>query len=357
MTPPLSERYRIPARACAAAMMLTALQGCIAAAAIPVVAGGAIASAETRRLSSSNQNTVRSTTSAPAQIAENAETATPAKETASSTETEAQELSLAQLAAAEFAAQSQAKPTEDAAIVEEETDLEPAPSVFADMTAYVLDILSNDQSSKASESALLIDPSRLDARRTKCGVASNSSAKRPPAVLIDLDDKNGVFDPTAIAPTYDGDAYGHLSRLREAGVTIGWMSALTAADAGGIRKALQASGLDVEGKDELVLFRYPDDRKQTRRGEFGAAHCVIAIAGDDRSDFDELYQYLINPSSAATLEPLIGNGWFLLPTGLSMRSAAPDASETAVTDPDADTLIKADPNTLAEQEAELPPLN
>ena len=345
---PLSDKYRIPVRALAAAVMLTALQGCVAAAVIPVIAGGAIATTETRGGSSNDQDKAQQepTPDTKAKADKPVETTT--------SDLASRELSISELTARDFAAR--AETAKNAAIAPNVTDLEPVPSVFADMTAYVLEVIQNERSPKAGQSALLIDPSRLDARRTKCE-AFGTGAKRPPAVLIDLDDKNGIFDPTVIAPTYDGDAYGHLSRLREAGVTIGWMSALTAADAGGIRKALQASGLDVEGRDELVLFRYPDDRKQTRRGEFGSAFCLIAIAGDDRADFDELYQYLLKPGGAISLEPLIGDGWFLLPTGLSMRSAKRDESEAQVVEAPENSIDKAEPEKPAEPEAELPPLN
>ena len=60
-------------------------------------------------------------------------------------------------------------------------------------------------------------------------------------------------------------------------------------------------------------MRYPEDRKQTRREDLAASSCLIAIAGDVRSDFDELFEYLINHEAAAMLDPLIGNGWFVIP--------------------------------------------
>ncbi|MEP2734998.1 MAG: hypothetical protein ABJP34_01775 [Erythrobacter sp.] len=348
MTKRLCDQRHFGTRALAAGVMLATLQGCVAAAVLPVIAGGAIATTETRNRTSDSQDTGEQSTLP--------EVATKAEKPDSDPAT--QELSMSELAAAEIASQAQDSSEVSATVPDQELGLEPAPSVFADMTAYVLKVVTDEKGPAAGQSALLSNPSRLDARRTKCSApAYNPSAKRPPAVLIDLDDKNGIFDPTVIAPTYDGDAYGHLSRLREAGVTIGWMSALTAGDAGGIRKALQASGLDVEGKDELVLFRYPGDRKQTRRSEFGAAHCLIAIAGDDRSDFDELYQYLLQPSSAATLEPLIGNGWFLLPTGLSMRSAPKNNPAEEISETPEDAFLKADPEKLTEPDAELPPVN
>ncbi len=64
------------------------------------------------------------------------------------------------------------------------------------------------------------------------------------------------------------------------------------------------------------MMRRKDDRKQTRRKELGETHCVIAIAGDMRGDFDELFLFLKDPASAAPLERLIGAGWFLIPLPL-----------------------------------------
>ena len=345
------DRRPIGMRACAALIMAAGLQGCVAAV-VPIVAGTALAQ-ETVLSQNGSDDTVNALEDEP--LTEDLVV-----------QEEAGTRSLAEQAMDEIAEQvAERKPTESSDEEPVEAVSPPAPlepAVFAEMTAYVLEALSKKTKPSESQSALLADPSSLEPQRTNCGTARSSTIKsRPPAVLIDLDDKNGVFDPTVIAPTYDGDAYGHLSRLREAGVTIGWMSALTAADAGGIRKALQASGLDVAGEDALVLFRYPDDRKQTRRSEFGAEHCLIAIAGDDRADFDELYQYLLRPDSAVRLEPLIGNGWFLLPTGLSMRTAPeePEAeadeakaeSEEPISDSSSETEANADP------EAELPPID
>jgi hypothetical protein len=42
--------------------------------------------------------------------------------------------------------------------------------------------------------------------------------------------------------------------------------------------------------------------------------CTVAIAGDERSDFDELFDYLRNPGGAVGLYPMMGKGWFLVPS-------------------------------------------
>ncbi len=68
-------------------------------------------------------------------------------------------------------------------------------------------------------------------------------------------------------------------------------------------------------------MRYPGDRKQTRRDDLAKVSCVIAIAGDSRSDFNELFEYLVNPEAALALELLIGQGWFLIPPALTQTSS------------------------------------
>ena len=158
-------------------------------------------------------------------------------------------------------------------------------------------------------SALLAAPGTLAPATKSCSI-------HPAAVLIDLDPGASVLDP-ATALRADPRLAGTLAALRGEGVTIGWLTANTADRAGAIRRALNASGLDPVGRDELVLLRYPEERKQTRREDFARAFCVVAIAGDERGDFDELFQYLKNPATSAPLEPLIGEGWFVIPQPLS----------------------------------------
>ncbi|EAQ28283.1 hypothetical protein NAP1_11828 [Erythrobacter sp. NAP1] len=157
-------------------------------------------------------------------------------------------------------------------------------------------------------SAMLIDRVNLEADRANCvGIQ--------PTVLIDLDPKEGTFSPVDAQNPPAGLAAG-LDRLRAAGVAIAWISSGSSSFSEIYRDALARTGLDESGADQLLLMRGPDDRKQIRREQLAQQTCLIAIAGDDRSDFDELYDYLLNPGDAAVLEPLIGEGWFLIPTPL-----------------------------------------
>lgn len=154
-------------------------------------------------------------------------------------------------------------------------------------------------------SAILAAPGSLMPETTECAIL-------PPAVVIDLDPVDAALDIDTLAanPVL---ARG-LAALRLQGVAVHWISGLSAGKAGALRARLRETGLDPEARDALLLMRRAEDRKQIRRRELSQTHCVVAIAGDERSDFDELFGYLKDPSAAADLDALIGKGWFLVST-------------------------------------------
>ncbi|MDC8755395.1 hypothetical protein OIK40_12165 [Erythrobacter sp. sf7] len=154
-------------------------------------------------------------------------------------------------------------------------------------------------------SAMLSDPVALDGQRRRCAVGEQSVA------VIDLDPKGGVFTPPAKPVRHDGLVLG-LAVLREAGVEIAWLSDMPVEKSGQLRAVLEQSGLDPRGQDIISLSRGADDSKQKRRENLAGITCVVAIAGDERADFDERYKYLRSPEAGAGLEPLIGDGWFLI---------------------------------------------
>ncbi len=169
--------------------------------------------------------------------------------------------------------------------------------------------------SGARGSATLLDPTSLEPDRNECTQGEST-------VLIDLDPENGELLPVntrSASPVFAQK----LADLRVRGVTIAWISENSEDKANDIRIALFQSGLDPLGADKLLLIRTPDERKQTRRDELAHNSCLIAIAGDARSDFHELFDYLLNPSDAVALEPLIGEGWFLIPTPLVAERSIP----------------------------------
>ena len=175
--------------------------------------------------------------------------------------------------------------------------------------SYVEQQARRDPVDDERQSALLASPGNLSPRRTDCSI-------RPPAVLLDMDPSGGRFSLSGTQQPNDALAQILLS-FRMQQIDIFWISQRSAIDAAAIRKALTESGLDPQGRDSLLLMRRRDDRKQTRRKELGETHCLLAIAGDDRADFDELYSYLKDKTAAQPLEQLIGAGWFLAPLPLT----------------------------------------
>ncbi len=134
---------------------------------------------------------------------------------------------------------------------------------------------------------------------------------QPPAVLIDLDPQGDVLDPGRVTDIAVELAPA-LSRLRAKGLTILWLSAADRSQTEAIRRLLARTMLDPTGRDVLALPA-PSERKQGLRRRLGEGFCIEAIAGDRRADFDELYDFLRDESTAHALEPLIGQGWFLVP--------------------------------------------
>ena len=146
-----------------------------------------------------------------------------------------------------------------------------------------------------------------------------------PAVVIDLDDDPAPFDPGRVASAPPALAQG-LAHLREAGVVVLWITRLPSARVSDVAQALKRSGLDPQGQDQLLLVRGPDDRKQLLRADANNDVCVVAIAGEQRGDFDELFDYLRNPDAAIGLDLMMDNGWFLVPS-LEMPSSQPAAPQ------------------------------
>ena len=136
-----------------------------------------------------------------------------------------------------------------------------------------------------------------------------------PAVVIDLDAGAQAFVPGTAQPPSAALERG-LARLREAGVVVVWITALPANEVTAVAEALKAAGLDPAGSDPLLLVRNGGDRKQLLREDAARDVCVIAIAGDRKGDFDELFDYLRDQSSGQSLDYLLGAGWFLVPPPL-----------------------------------------
>jgi hypothetical protein len=183
--------------------------------------------------------------------------------------------------------------------------LTPGQSTFARFVRYIDASARGAVGGADLNSAMLSDPIALDGKRRRCAVGEQLVA------LIDLDPTGGLFAPPATPEKQPGLALG-LAMLRTAGVEIAWMSDLPVSQSGALRTALEGSGLDPRGQDIISLRRDEADTKQQRRDNLAGITCIVAIAGDERPDFDERFKYLRNPEAGAGIEPLIGDGWFLI---------------------------------------------
>ncbi len=183
--------------------------------------------------------------------------------------------------------------------------LAPGQANFARFVRYAQ--TSARQAGQGAElpSAILSDPIALDGKRRRC------SAGEQLVAVIDLDPVGGTFAPPASPEKLPGLALG-LAVLREAGVEIAWLSELSTTQSGALRSALEQSGLDPRGQDILALRRDEGDAKAQRLASLSAITCIVAIAGDERPDFDIRFRYLRNAEAGAGIERLIGDGWFLV---------------------------------------------
>lgn len=192
----------------------------------------------------------------------------------------------------------------------------PTTGPWRDFASYALSRASSLAAGRDAVSALL----------TPEAVVSFGTGKRPcvgreAAVVIDLDPGGAVFAPGP-APPMPAIAAA-IAQLRSAGVIVLWVSQASANDVAGVAAALQASGLDPTGRDPILLVRNAEERKQVLREEANATVCVVAIAGDRRSDFDELFDYLRDPRLETAYDAQLGAGWFIVPPLFAGAEAAP----------------------------------
>lgn len=201
------------------------------------------------------------------------------------------------------------------------------PSRYAPLTGFALSQMQRRAAGEALTSAVLVN--NVDIRNpayVPCG-------DKPPAVLIDLDDKTLGPDP-ALADTSGATPLSaepglaiELARLRAAGVAVLWLSDHPFDADQAIYARLQAAGLDPAGRDPVYARMVQADRKHDRRLEVASRYCVLAVAGDTRTDAEESYDYLLRPELAAPLEPMWGAGWFIMPLPLRNPAASAPAPQ------------------------------
>jgi hypothetical protein len=210
-----------------------------------------------------------------------------------------------------------------------------AASPIAAFRSYALAQAQPVASAANQVSAILPTASSLRLERAPCGRLS-------PAVIVDLDPGKAAFDPLDPGAA-NVQLAAALADLRAAGITIVWVSRLGVGFEAAARAALQDRGLDPHRVDEVLLLTDLGERKQSQRDRVAKQHCVIALLGDERADFDELFLYLKQPDHAVALDAMLGNGWFLASPFIDpMREPAQDeagviAASTSPADPRSNT--------------------
>lgn len=186
---------------------------------------------------------------------------------------------------------------------------------YKKFASYALKEAAKIEAGERVISAILVP--RVDIIKPKMMACSGL----PPAVIIDLDDsESNDWSRSETLYRQNGLAES-LQQLRAAEIRVIWISNTPSLASDRIATILNEAGLAASGSsDFLFLDRGGNDRKQERRWEAARNYCILAIAGDRRGDFDELYDYLREPDAAITLESMFGRGWFLTPAPLSTKA-------------------------------------
>ena len=159
---------------------------------------------------------------------------------------------------------------------------------------------------EAARSAVLVERVSLSQPQTI------SCDTKPMAVLIDLDVAPGT--PAEMDIERQNGFAELLGMLRESGIRIAWLAETDERQLKPILDLLREGEEPVLRDTDLMLVGLPGSyRKQERRWALAQSHCVVAIAGDRKGDFDEVYDYLRDQSYAIRLEAFTGRGWFELP--------------------------------------------
>ena len=182
---------------------------------------------------------------------------------------------------------------------------------YAAVTEYVLSVIGDGKPVPGRVSAL------LDQRSLAKMPSMAACNGQRPALIIDLDHDGAPFN-LGDAPTPEAGLADQLRTIRGRGVAIVWLASLVQSAERDVLTVVQATGLDPLGLDRALLLRGGETRKQQILNRAHEDWCVLAVAGDRRSDFDEVFDYLRNPDGpvALALEQHIGAGWFLVPPAI-----------------------------------------
>ncbi len=207
-------------------------------------------------------------------------------------------------------------PIQPGLAVEAEADTTPAPAAialdtthpYAAMVDYALERATARAAGDDIRSAVLVEGvSLVKPLAVPC-------AEKQLAVIIDVDTAPGA------GPLTQSGLATLLDRLRSADIRIAWMGQGSIAE---IEEMLTRPNVAeyslLSQRDDILSAPTKGPRKQEQRWAFAKGHCVLAAAGDQQSDFDELFDYLQDPSYAAPLETFNDRGWFLTPSPLRVN--------------------------------------
>lgn len=174
---------------------------------------------------------------------------------------------------------------------------------YLPMARYAIEQAQRRNEGQPIRSALLVERVSLSNPQTI------DCADKPLAVLIDLDPgtlANGGAAEAGFAET--------LSLLREADIAIAWIGEQRGPGTTEALDRLRAGDTPVLNDQDVRLLVQPNGmRKQELRWNLARTYCVVAIAGDIKPDFDELFDYLRDPDYAIRLDMFMDKGWFRVP--------------------------------------------
>lgn len=287
-------------------LVATHLGGCVAAALVPLAAGGTLTGKQLMGRKSAKAKVAEKAPAKPVVIVGQGQTAAapvPSAAPLASSPAETARDAAAPLPVAETALALPQTPVAAGlgALVGNEDG-------YAAMAAFVLSTADAGKAKGGRKSALLDQASLASLPRTM------PCKDQRAALLIDLDTGTDPFDlndPPAPAP----GLAEHLRAIRGTGTAVVWIASLPETSAKQLGTILKATGLDPLGIDPVLLLRRNETRKQQILLRADNDWCVLAIAGDRKADFDEVFDYLRNPDGpvAVALEQNIGAGWFLVP--------------------------------------------
>lgn len=157
----------------------------------------------------------------------------------------------------------------------------------------------------------------LDDRQTVLNPVAIDCQRRPPAVLIDLDDAQRGPPQSGAGGMKAGPGWTETAAaIRAEKVGIVWITDQLAANAAELGLLLERTGLDPARTDSVAGREGSADRKQQVRQRLALRTCILAVVGDQRPDADEAYDYLRSPDTGLPIDRNWGEGWFLLPAPL-----------------------------------------